>query len=194
MFGSTEIPEQYSKQLRRHLLTLKLSFTISTSLCPSLAVAVSVCACIREMSDLLSVRFCHIFESNALAILLWHQHRLLPIPSQVSHSDHLVINTVPSTSLTPSPTNPENKAWKKKRQFENYSWQKILGPLMTTVFVAEMVPCFVKYSWAKGEIFPRFNFLRESRLLITCIKVTWGRNYPPDYKWRQFWWNLRSAL
>jgi len=140
LFGSSEIPEQFSKQLPHHLLTLGLSFTISTSLCPSLALAVSVCACIREMPDLLSVRFHHIFESKALTILLWRQHRLLPIPSQVSYSGHLAINTVPSILLTPSPTNPENKVW-KQRQIENYSWHTILGPLMTTVFVDEMVLC-----------------------------------------------------
>jgi hypothetical protein len=70
VFDNTKIPEQYSKQLPRHLFTLGLSFTISTSLCPSLAVAVSVCACIREMPDLLLVRFHHIFQSNAVTVPL----------------------------------------------------------------------------------------------------------------------------
>lgn len=186
MSVGTETHEQYSKQLPRHLFTLELSVTISTSLCPSLAVTVSVCACIREMSDLLSARFRHIFQTNAVIILLW---RLLPILFQVSYSDRIAINTVPYTVLRPSPINPENKGW-KLRQNENYSWQMILGPLMTIGFVDEMVSCFVKYSWVKAEMLPRSNFFRESRLLITCLKVTWARIYPPEYKWRQFWWKL----
>jgi hypothetical protein len=146
VFDSTKIPEQYSKQQPLHLFTVGLSFTISTSLCPFLAVALSVCAYIREMPDLLSARIRHIFQSNAVTILLWRQHHLLPIPSQVSYFDHLDINTVPSTVLTLSATSPENEVW-KQRKIENYSWQAILGPLMTNVFVDEMVSCFVKYSW-----------------------------------------------
>ena len=153
VFDSTDIPEQYSKQLPRHLFTLGLSFTISTSLFPSLTVAVSVCAYIREMPDLLSARFHHIFQSNAVTILLWRQHLLLPVPSEVSYSDHLAINTVPSTVLTASPTIPNNKTWKQS-QIGNYSWQTILGPLMTTVFVDEMVPFFLlNIHWLKLKYF-----------------------------------------
>jgi hypothetical protein len=101
------------------------------------------CLCLYSgNANLLSNRFYHIFQSNAVTVLLWRQHRLLPIPSQVSYSDHLAINTVPSRLLTP--TNPENKIW-KQRQIENYSCQMILGTLMTTVFVDEMVSYFVKY-------------------------------------------------
>jgi hypothetical protein len=153
VFEISENSKQYSKQQACYLLTLKLSFTISTSLSSSLVTAVSVCTCIREMPVLLSARFHHISQSNGFIILQWRQHRLLPIPFRVSSSDHPALNTAPSTVLTPSQTIPQNEAWE-----QNYLRQAILGPLMSTVFVDEMVSCFVKYSCVKAEILPTLFF------------------------------------